>query len=313
MKKIVKVLIRILIVLFILLNIVTAFHAYKFSHFYNAGTVAIKKKELKSGYDISKEILLGINAIKQQNDAPDSNFETIYLTTSNHLKLQGWYVKTDSLSKGTVILFHGHGAKKSAVKNEAAGFRLMGYNTLLLDFRAHGSSEGNTCTIGYKESEDVKLAYDFIKEKGEKNIVLWGISMGAAAVTKAINDYQLQPSKVILEMSFASIKQAAEGRIKMMHLPAEPLSTLVTFWGGTLNGFWSFSMKPSEYVKNIHCPVLVQWGKNDPRVKQEETDLIFANIPGQKKLVQYDNSGHQSLCINEKEKWMAEVQNFMKQ
>jgi hypothetical protein len=57
--------------------------------------------------------------------------------------------------------------------------------------------------------------------------------MGAAAVSKAINDYPLQPSKIILEMPFGSLLEAAEGRIKIMKLPPEPLATLITFWGGT--------------------------------------------------------------------------------
>jgi alpha-beta hydrolase superfamily lysophospholipase len=83
----------------------------------------------------------------------------------------------------------------------------MGYNVLLLDFRAHGASGGNTCTIGYYEAEDVKLAYNFLKDKGEKNIALWGISMGAAAIAHAVDEYHLQPSKVILEMPLAQLKK----------------------------------------------------------------------------------------------------------
>ena len=47
---------------------------------------------------------------------------------------------------------------------------------MLVDFRAHGNSDGNTCTIGYDESEDVKLAYDYISNKGEKNIVADALS-----------------------------------------------------------------------------------------------------------------------------------------
>ena len=188
----------------------------------------------------------------------------------------------------------------------------MGYNTLLIDFRAHGNSGGNTTTIGYFEAEDVELAYNFIKNKGEKNMVLWGISMGAATITKAISDYALQPNKVILEMPFGSILNAAEGRIKMMQLPSEPLATLITFWGGAEHGFWAFSMKPAKLVKKINCPVLLQWGKNDPRVSKEEIDMIYENITAPKKLVVYDNAGHESLCKNENDKWVTEVETFLK-
>jgi uncharacterized protein len=313
MNRLLKFLLRTALLLFILLNIITAFHAYKFTHFYEASGAPVKKSEMKSGWGITKDILFGINAYKQKNKVlADSAFENVYLTTKDNIKLQAWYMKSAPTANGTVILFHGHASKKTSVLEEAAGFRRMGYNTMLLDFRAHGSSGGNTSSIGYYETEDVKLAYDFIKGKGEKNIILWGISMGAAAVSKAMNDYPLQPSKVILEMPFASILKAAEGRIKMMGLPGEPLATFITFWGGAEHGFWAFKMKPAEFVKQIKCPVLLQWGQNDPRVKQEETDLIYANITAPKKLVVYESAGHESLCEKEHAKWMSEVGDFLK-
>lgn len=313
MKKIFRFLLKTLLVLFVLVNIITAFHAYKFTHIYDRNEITIKANGDKTGWDKTKEILFGINAVKLQNSRPDSSYETVILTTKDNIKLEAWYFKTSIPAKGTVILFHGHVSKKSSVMDESEGFRQMGYNTLLVDFRAHGNSGGNTCTIGYDETEDVKLAYDYIKSKGEKNIVLWGISMGAASISKAMNDYPLQPSKIILEMPFASILQAAEGRIKMMGLPGEPLATLITFWGGTEHGFWAFNMKPSEYVKKITVPTLLQWGKKDPRVQKEETDIIYKNLAGKKQLVLYENSGHQSLCTKEHEKWMASVSSFLNQ
>lgn len=296
---------------FMLLNIITAFQAYKFTHFYDAGLTTVKQD--KNGWDKTGDILFGINVEKRPNTIlADSTFETIYLTTKDGIKLQAWYLKTDSVAKGTVVMFHGHGSTKSAIIKESEAFRKMGYNTFLLDFRAHGSSGGNTTTIGYYEAEDVELACNYIKSTGAKNMILWGISMGAATITKAISDYGLQPNKVILEMPFGSILKAAEGRIKMMKLPAEPLATLITFWGGAEHGFWAFNMKPVEFAKKINCPVLLQWGKNDPRVTRNEIDMIYANINAPKKLVVYNNAGHESLCKNENDKWLAEVQSFLK-
>jgi hypothetical protein len=313
MNRILKALLRLVIVLFVLLNIVVAFHAYKFTHFYNYGEIAVKNNAEKTGWDKTKEILFGINAVKKKNDVTaDSVFKTVYLKTKDSLKLEAWYIGADS-SKGTVLLFHGHGSNKSAVINEAASFNKLGFNTLLVDFRAHGSSEGNTCTIGYNESEDVKLAYEYIDGKGEKNIVLWGISMGASTITKAVKDFDLHPQKVILEMPFGTIDDAVVGRIKMMGLPPQPIATLLTFWGGTLHGFWAFGMKPQEYAVAVKCPVLLQWGKNDSRVSKAEEDILFKNLPNTNKhFVIYETAGHESLCKKEMTKWETEVASFLK-
>ncbi len=70
--------------------------------------------------------------------------------------------------------------------------------------------------------------------------MLWGISLGAATITRAVYEYDCKPEKIILELPFGSIEQAVQARLRMMHLPEEPLATLLTFWGGIENGFWAF-------------------------------------------------------------------------
>ena len=310
MKKFAKRLGKLVFVFFVLLNGMLIFQAYSLSHFYEAGEVVIKKQADKTGWDITREILFGPNFVKQKNSEPDSAVQTLYFTTANGLKLEAWLLPTHA-AKGTVALFHGHGGKKSSLLKEAEVFRSLGYSALLLDFRAHGGSQGNTCSIGFKEAEDVKLAYDYIIAQGEKNIILYGVSLGAATITKAVNDYKLTPSKIILDMPFASLSDGVKGRLRMMKMPEEPLSTMLTFWGGTLQGFWAFNNKPYVYVRQIKCPVLLQWGRYDNRVTQLEIEKIYNNISSAKKLVIYENCSHESLCKKETSKWTNEVTAFL--
>ena len=192
-------------------------------------------------------------------------------------------------------------------------FYQLGYAVCMVDFRAHGNSSGNVCTIGYNEAADVKATVDFVKAKGEKNIVLWGVSLGAATILKAMADYKdIQPSKIIIEMSFGSLNDAVKGRLRMMQLPQQSLSTLLTFWGGLEQGFWAFNYKPYVYAKQVHTPVLLQWGHIDKRVSETETNAIFQNLAStQKKLVIYEKSGHESLLKNEPEKWLETVTGFL--
>ncbi len=316
MKKLFKQVLLILLFLFVFINVIAVFQAYKLTHFYdriNNKNVPLQKPETMSGWQKTKAILFGVNSYKQAiTTTPAHPYQTFHTTTNDGIILEGWYVQKDS-AKGTVILFHGHANTRSAVVTEANNFYNFGYNVCMVDFRGHGNSQGNICTIGYNESADVKAAYDYVAAKGETNIVLWGISLGAATITKAMTDYtQIQPSKIILEMPFADLPDAVKGRLRLMHLPPQPLATLLTFWGGTEQGFWAFSLKPSDYVKNIHVPVLMQWGKKDIRVTSDETKEIFQNLSSaQKELVVYDNSGHESLVKNEPGKWNATVKAFL--
>ena len=105
MPRLLKILLRSIIIIFVLLNVIVAFHAYKFTHFYNNGEITVKKKEEKTGWDNAKEMFFGINAEKKRNDVTtDSTFKTVYLQTKDSLKLEAWYIAADS-SKGTVLLF----------------------------------------------------------------------------------------------------------------------------------------------------------------------------------------------------------------
>jgi alpha-beta hydrolase superfamily lysophospholipase len=312
MKKGLKWLLKTLFAIFVFLNVVVIFHAYKFTHYYEPGEVAIKPKESKTGWDKAGDLLFGFDALKQQNTPPDTAYEKVVLTTNKGIDIEAWLIKADS-AIGTVALFHGHGGKKSSLLPEAAYLRSLGYNSFLVDFRAHGGSGGNTCTIGYNEVEEVKLAYDFLVKKGESNIVLYGISMGASTITKAIRDYGIEPSKIILDMPFGSLESAVEGRLKIMKLPPQPLGTLLTFWGGTIRGFWAFDHDPSEYAKAIKAPVLLQWGRLDPRVTEAETMALYNNISTSKKMVVYEQSAHESFCKKENKKWAGAIKAFLEQ
>jgi alpha-beta hydrolase superfamily lysophospholipase len=297
---------------FVLLNIMAAFHAYKFTHFY-AGIPAAKKPEQMSFSEKTAAIFVGVKYSKSKVvDSFQVKHDTITLTTIDSVRLESWYAKADSNAKGTIIMFHGHGSSKSGMIKEATAFHEMGWNVLMTDFRAHGNSEGETCTIGYEESKDVKAAYDYVKAGGEKNRVLWGISLGAATILSAIDQFNIKPNKLILEMPFGTLQEAVKGRLHMMHIPVEPMSTLLTFWGGVEQKNWGFDFSPQDFATKVNCPVLLQWGVHDPRVTEQETNMIYKKLASHDKyLMKYMQSGHQSLCKNENEKWMSTVGDFL--
>jgi hypothetical protein len=98
-----------------------------------------------------------------------------------------------------------------------------------------------------------------------------------------------------------------------MNLPQQPFAGLLTLWGGIEQGFWAFNFKPEDYAKKVQCPALLQWGTNDRRVSEDETIAILHNLNGgSKTFVEYKNSGHQSLCKSENDKWEQNIAGFLK-
>lgn len=299
--------------IFVLLNIMAAFHAQKFTHFY-AGIPKAKKLEEMSAAEKASFIFFGTKFSKSKVvDSFAVPHQTIQIVTTDSMHLESWYAKADSNAKGTILLFHGHGSSKSGIIAEATAFHQMGWNVLLTDFRAHGNSEGEVCTIGANEAKDVKAAFDYTRALGEKNIVLYGISLGASTILTAVDHEGIKPEKVILEMPFGTLLDGVKGRLRMMKVPEQPMSTLLAFWGGVEQGFWAFDHRPQDFATKLNCPVLLQWGLHDPRVTQDETNAIFKNLASHDKLLMvYARSGHQSLLKNEQEKWMNTVGGFLK-
>jgi alpha-beta hydrolase superfamily lysophospholipase len=306
----------VLLVQFVLFNISAALYAYRFTHVYDDPAlrnknpnrnIFVKTWRLFSGPRQPRSII---------SESPAFPYDTITLKTQSGIPIDAWYAKPDSVSKGTVILFHGIMANKGMLLAEAAEFRYDGYNVMLVDFRAHGNSGGHTTTIGVKESEEVKLAYDHIAQQGEKNIFLLGVSMGAVVVSKAVADYDLKPSGVLLEMPFASLQSHIRARARLLGFGGfgeKPFGFLVTMWIGLERGFNGFKDQTTSYVAKINCPVLMQWGTADEYVLKSETDRIYNAIASShKKLVIYDHAGHESLLQYDPAKWRAEVEKFLR-
>jgi uncharacterized protein len=295
--------------IFVFINVIIAVRAYRFTHFKTIDNIIQPKTADFFGYIMQRFSGQAYYKIPLTK-APTVPFETIYVTSANDLKLQGWYMPIPN-AKGTVIVYHGFGGNKERMLPEAYGLQKMGYNILLMDFRAHGNSEGIACTLGKDEGEDVKLAFEYIKNKGEQNIILYGASMGAASIASSLNQYDIKPSKVILDMPFANYKQLIEKFFGKSKYPIRPTSTLFTFWAGVFNNEWFFDMKPSNYVKSITCPVLLQWGRYDELVPEASNTLIYNNITAPKQLKIYEQSAHESYCTKEPEQWVSTVSTFL--
>ena len=308
LNKRIKWLLRLLLIVVVLLNAIAFMHAYKFTHFSKGGKS--KSTTELSVWEKTSLLFTGVRNPRPQNtQAPDTAYETV-LIQSNKL-LEAWWIKRDS-AKGTVALFHGYGGEKSSMLDKAAVFRQMGYNTLLVDFMGAGRSEGRQTTVGFFEAQEVKDCLAYLKEQGETNIHLFGTSMGAVAIMKAIDKYNIQPASIIIECPFGTMMQTVKARFKIMGVPSFPMAQLLVFWGGIQNGFWAFEHNPVEYAKNIHCPTLLLYGEHDPKVSRSEIDAIYANLKGKKQLKTYPEAGHENYLTNYKEAWVNDIEAFMK-
>jgi alpha-beta hydrolase superfamily lysophospholipase len=307
-KKILKGLLLLIAVLFTAINVVAFFHAWKFSHFNPDNKKRIVADSLSENQKLNM-LLFGADVPRPHNDwEPDSTCETVILQSNK--KIECWYFKEEN-SKGTVIIFHGYGDDKSRMLGRGGYLQALGYNVLLVDFQGAGGSEGNTSTIGYDEAQQVKTCVDYIAGKGEKNIHLLGISMGAAATLKAMHDYDLPVKSLILECPFGSLSRAIKNRFKLMGVPSFPFTQLLLFWGSVQTGCNFFSYCPADYAKSVKVPTLLLWGEKDDKVSREEIDDIYNNLQGPKKLITYQEAYHESYLIRYRIQWVLDIEGFL--
>lgn len=308
-KKIKRIIIWSVSIGFIFLNLIAFFHAYKFTHFESEKVDKTESPENLKSLDKLKTLIFGVNNPKPKNKEKPQKYISINL--QSHKKINCWYLDKKENNKGTVILFHGYSAEKSSMLEKALVFENLKYKVLLVDFMGCGSSEGNQTTIGFKEAKDVQTAFDFLANKGEKNIYLFGTSMGSVAIMKAISDYNLKPKGIIIECPFGSMYQTTCARFEILNAPKFPMAGLLVFWGGIQNNFWAFGHKPIKYAKNISCPTLLLYGEQDKKVSRKEIDEIYKNLNGSKMLKTYKLAEHENYLLNYRSQWTEDINEFM--
>lgn len=236
--------------------------------------------------------------------------------TSHQIKsqemLSAWLLKTTQpQKKGSFILFHGYGGDKTRMLEKAYLLQEMGYDVLLVDFMGTSNSTGRQVTIGYYEAQNVKDSYKFLREKGDKDIYLLGLSMGAVAIMKAIQDYHdLKPKGIILECPYGTMRQAVGIRLRNLGLPVWGIADLMLFWTSVQNVFWAYSHQPVVYARHLNLPTLLLYDKKDIKVTRQEIENIYANLPAQKRLVIFPKSGHESYLEHHAKEWQEAITTF---
>lgn len=290
------------------MNVIAYSHAYKFTHFTNDEVAKTSSTNDLSVFNKLKLLVFGIDNPRPRNiKFPSKPYKTIIL--EGEVKLECWYIRSTE-EKGTVLLFHGYSGEKSSMLSKADIFLDLGYHVFLVDFAGSGGSEGNVTTIGYKEAEQVKRCYEYIRNNYQGEVILFGTSMGAVAIMKSFHDNILPVSKVILECPFATMQETVEARFKMMNVPSFPMSHLLVFWGGVQNGFWAFDHSPETYAKKIRCPVLLMHGSKDPKVSVDEINRIYQALESPKTLVRFDEAGHEDY-LKFGTKWKDSIIDFL--
>lgn len=240
------------------------------------------------------------------------SFEQRTIDVGNGIRLGAWWIPQAQAEHG-VILFHGFAASKGQVLDEAAAFHARGLSVLVVDFRGSGESSESYTTIGYVEADDVIAAVRYAEnELGLHRPLLYGFSMGAAAVLRACALGLPQVRGVIIQGVFDRMLSTVEQRFVSMGVPATPFAQLLVLWGGVQGGFWGFSHNPADYARSCRAPVLMLHGSDDPRATLAQATHVFEAVPGDKQLVVFPQAGHEPLRAHDRARWDEAVDAWLR-
>jgi alpha-beta hydrolase superfamily lysophospholipase len=262
-------------------------------------------------------ILSGVNIPRPRNRRTPSDlklfFETHRIANADGGMLEAWFIP-GSNERPVIGLFHGYAASKSTLLSAARTLHEVGYATLLVDFYGSGGSSGSGTTLGVKEADDVAAAVEYLRQTWpDRKVVLYGISMGGAAVLRAIAANGVKADAIILEATFDSLLNTGKNHFRAMGLPGSLFAELLLFWGSVQNDFNMFSHNPADYARAVNYPALILHGENDSQVTVAEGRRIASAMGTKARFISYAGVPHRLIVDARPQEWIRDVGEFLKQ
>jgi hypothetical protein len=299
---------------FFAVNIAAYRQAAAVTHLAAEGTQTAPLSTMEQG-DVWRVLWQGAVITRPRNEKDPSSigvhFETDRFGDYDGLQIEAWRVVLPGVSKGTVVMFPDYGAAKSSMLAEAKVFLGLGYEVYLVDHRGMGGSEGDFTSGGWYEAKEVVAAYKRIKERATGKVLLYGQSMGAVAILRAIHVDALEPDGVILEAPYESLLSGVGHRLDAIEVPGMPTNLLLVFWLGARLDFPGFDLDAGEYAASVSCPALVLLGGKDTRSSGADARAIQKQLSGHSSLFVFPAASAGSYLSADSESWKKVVGEFL--
>ena len=223
-----------------------------------------------------------------------AQFKDVEFQTSDGVKISAWLLPSRD-KHATIVYSHGLFRSRRELLDRAIDLWKLGYGALLYDARSHGESGKAPVSMGYWERLDVEAAVKFLREEShsEDRIVLFGISMGAAAALLAAAETP-EVAAVVSDSSFISLDDTIKHHVWVfLRLPSFPLANEFEFFLERKAGFDASKLDALDAVKRIgERPILFIAAAHDRRMPPEiaqtlynasaspKRDLLVADGPG---------------------------------
>ena len=227
----------------------------------------------------SEQYERSISLIDKLNARP---YERVSVRSSDGLRLSGRYYH---IRDGAPLAILCHGYRGTPSRDFCGGADLcfsQGFNVLLIEERAHCSSEGHTITLGVRERCDVLAWVGYAVERfgDQVRILLCGISMGGGAVLMASGlPLPGNVRGILADCPFTSPAEIIREVGTEKGWPVKLLFPLAALAARVFGGFSLKDADAVEAVKKARIPILLIHGEADGLVPCEMSRAIAEANP----------------------------------
>ena len=243
----------------------------------------------------------------------DSKCKNIFINSFDKLKLHGYLIKNNFHSNKWVILVHGYTCKGLSMSYYAKVYNDYGYNIIVPDLRGHGDSEGNYIGMGWHDRLDILSWINYIiKDNPNSEIILHGVSMGAATVTMASGEKLPTNIKAIVaDCGYTSVLDQFGCKLKdLFSLPKFPILNLSSLVSRIRAGYSLRQASSIKQVKKSKTPILFIHGDKDDFVPYHMMEELFNAAKCEKEMLTIKDAAHANCAIVDPKTYWHTVFNF---
>lgn len=223
--------------------------------------------------------------------------EEHFITSRDGLRLRARYVPAEHPAGRLAVLVHGyHSSGQNDFSSIFRFYHDRDFDILLPDQRTHGASEGKFITFGARERYDiVDWIRHIISVKGERKILLSGISMGCTTVLLAAAEPDMPPLSFLAADCGYTCPRSIFGDVlkSWFHLPPYPILWFADLSCRLFAGFRFSDFDTRDAVRHITCPVVFVHGEADDFVNiRNSRENFAAAVSAQKELITVPAAGH---------------------
>lgn len=210
----------------------------------------------------------------------DFTAEEVKYNSYDDTELYGWFIKPKN--KKIVVFFHGNSYNIESFYHKLTPLVEAGYGAFIGEYRGFGGIKGKINEKNLGEDAISAVKYLYSQGYSNKNIILYGMSLGSYTSTHTA--YSLGKNEafsgLILEVPFDSLLDVVKQRIPDLF----PFSYII-----------KDKYDNTQKISQLNLPILIMGASDDTVVPIERAQELYKQANEPKKMIIYQGASHSNL------------------